>query len=276
MDQWRRADLDLDAYLARIDRADVDRAPTGETLAALHRGHLASIPFENLDIAVGRGIRVDLDAVQHKLVDDGRGGYCYEHGTLFAAVLEHVGFTVDRLLARVGQQRSRPRPRTHMALRVTHDDRAWLADVGFGTGLLEPLPWLPDTDHHQGDWTYRLRATGPGSWALRERGSGDWRTLYEFDDQPQQAADVEMANHWTSTHSTSPFVGAVVVICKGPTHQVHLHDRRRTTIEAGTTTEAVLGDDDVVATIADLGLDLSPAMLDDVLAALGPPPDAAS
>ena len=95
-DPWGVDRLDLDAYLARIG------ARPGDPLAAIHRAHLAAIPFENLDVQLGVGVSVDLPDVQRKLVDARRGGYCYEHGILLAAALERLGHTVERRLARIG------------------------------------------------------------------------------------------------------------------------------------------------------------------------------
>jgi N-hydroxyarylamine O-acetyltransferase len=93
-------ELDLDAYLERIGYEGRDE-PTLEVLDALHLAHTTTIPFENLDILLGRPIRLDLPSLQDKLVRDRRGGYCFEHNTLFAAALEAVGFGVTRLGARV-------------------------------------------------------------------------------------------------------------------------------------------------------------------------------
>ena len=82
--------LDLDTYLERIRY----RGP-----AEPHLGHVTRIPFENLDILLGRPIRLDLESLQRKLVQGRRGGYCFEHNTLFAAALEEIGFGVTRLAA---------------------------------------------------------------------------------------------------------------------------------------------------------------------------------
>jgi len=180
----------------------------------LHRGHIAAIPFENLDIVLGGGVSVDLPSVQAKLVGRRRGGYCYEHGVLFAAVLERLGYTVERLLARVGANNQRPRPRSHMTLRVQADGEQWLADAGFGAGLLEPLPWGDTGPHQQGGWTYQLVPDGNRAWLLRERGRADWAPLYSFTAKTQHAADVEVANHFTSTHPSSPFTGRLIVMRK--------------------------------------------------------------
>ncbi len=192
-DEWEIDRLDLDAYLRRIGYHR-PVTPTAPTLAALHRAHIAAIPFENLDVVLGRGVSVDLPSVQAKLVRQRRGGYCYEHGVLFAAVLERLGYTVDRLLARIGADKHRPRPRSHMTLHVRADDEQWLADVGFGAGLLEPLPWGDTGSRQQGGWTYQLIPDGPDRWQLHERTGPDWSVLYSFTAEPQHAADVEVAN----------------------------------------------------------------------------------
>ncbi|HVT66603.1 MAG TPA: arylamine N-acetyltransferase, partial [Trebonia sp.] len=137
-DEWSAGDLDLDAYLRRIGyTGPLD--PSGATLDGLYRAHLAAIRFENLDIFIGGGVRVDLDSVQDKLVTRGRGGYCYEQAGLFGAVLERLGFDVRRLLARVGPDGGRARPRTHLTLRVRAGQQEWLADPGFGSSPPGPL-----------------------------------------------------------------------------------------------------------------------------------------
>src|SRR5262249_30740485 len=131
--------LDLDAYLTRINQVG-PLAPTQQVLERLHLAHTTHIPFENLNVLLGRPIRLDLDSLQAKLVRDRRGGYCFEQNTLFASVLEQIGFRVTRLAARVRLGAHRLLPRTHMLLRVDVDGQPWLADVGFGgAGLLQPI-----------------------------------------------------------------------------------------------------------------------------------------
>src|SRR5262249_54590872 len=132
--------FDLDAYLRRIGYAG-ERRPTAAVLQQLHLAHATHIPFENLDILLGRPIRLDLEGLQAKLVRGQRGGYCFEHNTLFAAALEQIGFRLTRLGARVRFRVTRLLPRVHMALKVDVEGEAWLADVGFGgEGLLLPVP----------------------------------------------------------------------------------------------------------------------------------------
>jgi N-hydroxyarylamine O-acetyltransferase len=270
--EWDTDRLDLDAYLTRIGH-DGELSPSASTLAALHRAHLATVPFENLDIVLGRGIAVDFVSVQDKLLRRRRGGYCYEHGVLFAAVLERLGYSVDRLLARVGDDEQRPRPRSHMTLRVGADEGQWLADVGFGDGLLEPLPW-DDTRaaHRQGGWTYQLVSPGPSLWQLRQRQGQKWTVLYRFTEEPQHASDVLVANHFTSTHASSRFVGQLVVMRKDDHAVRRLLGRRLiTTRPDGSSDERVLTDAEIDGALADdFGVPLSRAEVANVIAALPP------
>ncbi len=218
-DQWSAAKLDLDAYLGRIGYTG-PAGPSGKTLAALHRAHLAAIPFENLDIMLGRAVKVDLESVQAKLVDARRGGYCHEHAQLFGAALERLGFSVERLLARVGPDGEPMRPRTHLTLRVRAGSGAWLTDVGFGSSPPGPLSLR------------RLRSGGPqdldgwvydivpdeedGAWKLRELQGSEWVTLYRVEDQRVYPPDVVMSNHFTSTFPDSWFTWQPIVARRDP------------------------------------------------------------
>ena len=182
---------------------------------------MRTIPFENLDVVLGRTIRIDLDGVQDKLVARGRGGYCYEHTVLFGAVLERLGYRVSRLLARIGDDPVRPRPRTHMALHVlTAESTEWLADVGFGAGSLGPVPWPDGPPVSEGGWTYRVTRDPStqddgGTFRLQRSDAsepGGWTTLHSFTTDRLHASDVAMSNHFTATHPSSPFVGQVVAM----------------------------------------------------------------
>lgn len=213
---WHSAELDLPAYLARLGHDDVP-APTLATLRALHRAHAAAIPFENLDILLGAPIDLDVPALQRKLVTGRRGGYCYEHNLLFAAVLEQVGFRVTGLAARIRNGDARLRPVSHALLAVEVDGVDWLADVGFGgEGLLEPVPLADGVEVTQGVWTFRLDSAPHGDWVLRSRHADGWFDLYAFRLEPRFRPDFALFNHYTATHPRSPFVRRVVVQRTGP------------------------------------------------------------
>jgi N-hydroxyarylamine O-acetyltransferase len=217
-DEWGVDKLDLDAYLSRVGLAGVPLPPTSVTLALLHRAHLATFTFENLDILLGRGVRVDLESIQAKLVGARRGGYCYEHGQLFGAVLARLGFDVDRRLARVWRP-GPAGPRTHMTLRVSDpaSGERWLADVGFGSSPSGPVPLDVPGPHEIDGWTYDvLPGDRPGTWQLWELQGEEWARLYGFDEAITVHADVVVSNHYTSTYPESWFTQGPVVVRRAP------------------------------------------------------------
>jgi N-hydroxyarylamine O-acetyltransferase len=210
--------LDLEAYLRRTGAAR-EAAPTLAALAALHEAHVGAIPFENLDVLLGRPIRLDLDSLQRKLVAARRGGYCFEQNTLFAAVLEALGFAVTRLGARVGSRPDAVRARTHMALRVDlPGEGSFLADVGFGgDGPVHPVP-LDAARPVAG--AHRVVAEGDGLALHGREGS-----LYTFTLERQYPVDYEVANHYTSTHPSSHFRSTLTAQRAWPGGRAVLRDR---------------------------------------------------
>lgn len=214
---WQGDLVDLPAYLKRIGH-DGDLAPTGGTLRALHRAHTTSIPFENLEIMLGRPIDLSLDAVQAKLVGRPRGGYCFEHNRLFAAVLERLGYEVTALAGRVTMGARKVLPSTHALLHVRppgqpRDEPAWLCDVGFGGGPLEPLRFRDGEEADQDGWGFRLRkgrtvtTWNPNTvgWELHQRGGDGWVQRHTFAMNEAFRVDFELFNYYVSTSPRSPF-----------------------------------------------------------------------
>jgi N-hydroxyarylamine O-acetyltransferase len=237
------ATLDLDAYLARISYAG-DRNPTVPVLHALHRAHATHVPFENLDILLGRPIRLDLESLQAKLVRARRGGYCFEQNTLFAAVLERLGFRVICLAARVRLGAVGVGPRTHMLLQVDAEGSTWLADVGFGAGgLLQPIRLEQDHLARQDAGSYRLTEDA-GLWVLQSLQGEAWQDLYAFTREPHFAADFDMANYYTSTHPSSYFVQGLTVQLATPNARFLLRNWEFQVVRGKTVTSHVIADDE--------------------------------
>lgn len=202
---------DLAAYLGRIGVTRPSAADLG-SLAAIQWAHVTTIPFENLDILLGRRIALDLPSIVAKLVRGGRGGYCFEHNALLAAVLEGLGYGVTRLAARVRWLATGPSPRTHMLLGVdVAREGRFLVDVGFGgTCPTAPIPLAAGAEatlHHD---RYRLCAEGDGLLLQLASGDGGWADMYWFTLEPHAAIDYEVANHFTSTHPASRFLAGPI------------------------------------------------------------------
>jgi N-hydroxyarylamine O-acetyltransferase len=206
-------------YLTRIGLAAAP-SPDPVGLAAVVRAHRLSIPFENLDILLGRGVSLAPEAVFAKLVLGGRGGYCFEHNLLLCRMLANFGLSVEPMLARARLQ-SGPGdvpPRTHLVLRARIAGEDWIADAGFGGDYAPPMRLAEHVAEGAGGILHRLRRVGErgsdsGEWLLErspDRGQR-WQAQYSFDALPAPPVDIELANHWTSTRKGVRFTTVHVV-----------------------------------------------------------------
>lgn len=226
------AAFDLDAYFARIGY-EGPREATLEVLRALHALHPAAIAFENLTPLLGEAPSLALEALQAKLVAGGRGGYCYEHNTLFQAALQAIGFEVVPLAGRVCwglPPDAPPRPRSHMLLLVRLTEGDHIADVGFGGAVMTgPLRLLPDSLQQTPHERFRLLTCGPDAYELQiELDPDAWRPMYRFDLTPHLTADYEPMNWFTATHPSSPFPSHLMAARAGPQGRLALADARYT------------------------------------------------
>jgi N-hydroxyarylamine O-acetyltransferase len=213
--------IDLDSYFRRIEH-DGSTGPTLATLAALQANHASRIPFENLDVLLGRPIRLDAATLHDKLVRQRRGGYCFEHNTLFLHVLRTLGFEVTPLAARVRWRRPEGlvTPRTHMLLRVDLSEGSFLVDVGFG-GATPTSPLALDVDGEQPTTLEPFRLVGADNdRELQIWQDGLWLALYRFAPEPQHPVDLELANWFVSTHPESTFVNRLMA-ARPTSHRRH-------------------------------------------------------
>ena len=224
--------IDLTAYFGRIGFDGPARpAPTLDTLRALHLLHPQAIPFENLDVLLGRPVRLDLESIQRKLVAGGRGGYCYEHNLLFRSVLQTLGFRVRSFAGRVlwGRDGSSMPPRAHMLLLTDLDEGTFLTDVGFGGMTLSaPLALQTGLEQITPHGAFRLDDAGsdaPG-YILQALVNGAWTPVYRFDLDPQYDADYEMSNHFVSTYPQSIFLHNLLAARLAPGKRYGLLNRR--------------------------------------------------
>jgi N-hydroxyarylamine O-acetyltransferase len=209
--------LDLSAYCARIGY-DGPRAPTLATLHALTAAHARAIPFENLDVLLGRGIDLGPEAVFDKLVRRRRGGYCFEQNGLFLHVLTTLGFDVRPLSARgrIFPARQQTPPRTHLFLEVVIDGARWLTDVGIG-GLSLTSAIRFDTEGEQPTLHEPRRIVREGDhWLHQARLGADWTNVYEFTGEEMPPIDREVGNWYTSTHPRSHFRDRLIVARAAP------------------------------------------------------------
>jgi len=200
----------LDATLARLGLPMERPAPTLANLDRLIGAALHHLPFENLDVLLDRNVDIDPQAVFAKVVEQRRGGYCFELNSLFARLLASLDFRVTLLVGRVrwGLPADAPlTPQSHLLLRADLADGAYLVDIGFG-GPASPraLP-LRLNEELSGGWrlTGELDGTLEGELEMATRSSSGWQTLYRFTLRPQPWIDYAMRNWYTSTHPQSVF-----------------------------------------------------------------------
>lgn len=198
--------MNLNAYFQRIAYSGPEEVSL-DVLRQLHHLHPLAICFENLDALLTGTVDITSEAVFEKLVNRGRGGYCFEHNRLFSDVLRSLGFDVSEHAARVvwrSPDKTRM-ARTHMLLKIMIGDIPWIADVGFG-GLTMTAPLMlepgkiQDSPHEQ----FKIEQQGD-EYTISVLLNGKWKAMYIFDLVPQYPVDYEMANHFVSSHPQSIF-----------------------------------------------------------------------
>jgi len=233
---WQIERLDLDAYLARIGVPE--RPPSRPALDELLESHVRTFTFDNIDVLLDQHPGVGLDAVQAKFVGRGRGGYCFEHGTLFAAALERLGYTAQRRLGRVGDPEEKAR--THTVVVVTLDDQRLLCDPGFGMSALRPIPLVDGAEDDYGGRTFGVREVHEGAgrgWELLRHSENGWELAHTHDELPVRPVDLVHGHHYTSTFPASIFRQMLMVAGHAADRHLTLTESTVTVRRAGTPTE---------------------------------------
>jgi N-hydroxyarylamine O-acetyltransferase len=214
--------MDTQTYLERIGYSG-DAAPTLETLRAMHRAHFYRVPFENLDISCGVRIEVKEGVVFDKVVQRRRGGFCLELTGLFAMALRALGFSVDVIGARVMSDGYLSTPMSHMIL-IVHLDEPWIADVGFGGRVAEPLRLNERAEQVFGTRRYVVSNDGD-HWFVTCSESGSPTMSYLFTIQPRAFEEFEGVCDWLQTSPDSRFTQGDIVSLATPSGRYTLADR---------------------------------------------------
>ncbi|WP_137724811.1 arylamine N-acetyltransferase family protein [Prescottella subtropica] len=250
---WRTDLFDVPDYLDAV--GVVPGEPTLDLLGVLHSAHVHTFPFANVDVLLGAHPGVAPDAVQDQLVRRRRGGYCFEHSQLFAAALEHFGFTIRRNLGRVHELTN---TRTRMTVTVEIDGRRWLCDPGFGFSITRPIALEHGAVQVDGDREFVLQKSvddGTTVWALTRGG----KVEHYVDEAPVHPADVRTGHVVTSRDPYSPFTQHLRVMRHLPDAHVTVTEGARTVRARGRGTEHVtLSVADVVDAVQELGVVLVP------------------
>ena len=240
--------VDIPAYLARIEYLGPTE-PNAETLRALHRAHLMTVPFENLDISLGRNIRLDEVVILNKVVALRRGGFCYELNGAFAALLRALGFDVTLLSARVARANGGEGPEfDHLTLRVDLDE-PWLADVGFGESFLEPLRLETGSEQRDPTGVYRLQRQGERLLMEKVLPDSGWKSQYSFSLQTRSLEEFSGMCRYHQTSPESSFTQKRICTLATPDGRITLSEMKLITTTKGEREERSLTSEEWSSTL---------------------------
>lgn len=244
--------MQLRDYLERIGWSGAT-APTFETLSALLRAHNHSVPFENLDVQLGKTLTTRVEDAYDKIVNTGRGGWCYEQNGLFGWALSQIGFDVKRIAASVMRESRGPTSHAnHLTLLVSSpdDDAEWLTDVGFGGSLLHPIR-LEEGTYYHAPFTVGLRKLDDGFWQFWES-VGDGEFSFDFEHKSADERAMSDRCHYLQTSPDSGFVQNFVCQLRRPDSHIVLRGRVLTeTTKEGKRKRVLDSADELVATLSD-------------------------
>lgn len=239
--------MDIQPYLARIGFHGKVR-PNKETLEQLQLAHMQTVPFENLDIALGRTIQLDENSLWDKIVTRRRGGFCYEVNGLFASLLKEIGFEVTYLNARDFHEEdgSFGIDFDHLALwvQIPKQPTPWLVDVGRGDSFTQPLDIHNSDEQIQGLRGYWLEPF-QGGFQLWQRGyDGKRERQYWFDLKAHQfPSEYEKTCFYHQTSPLSPFTKNRIITRVTEKGRVSLDNHALTITENGMRTKTIVTED---------------------------------
>ena len=248
----------LKEYLERIGFRGVQR-PDLATLNELQRTHVRTVPFENLDVQLGRPIVMDPDACYDKVVHQRRGGWCFELNGVLSWALREIGFNVVRLSGGVRRDVAGDKQMGNHLCLLVRLARPYLVDVGFGSSLSQPL-LLEASTHEQPPYHVTLSNMNDGYWRFSERTSGD---PFSYDFRTDPADENRFADHCArlQTDADSTFVQNLLVQRRDGDKHLALRGRVLMTQQGDGAEKRVLRSaDELVTTLREaFGLDMPEA-----------------
>lgn len=203
--------VNIDRYFERIGYEGPVKISL-DTLQALHKKHAQTIPFENLNPLLGIPVNLDIDSLEQKIVNQNRGGYCFEQNLLFLYALKAIGFKAKGLAARIRWNKAdnEVTPLSHMLLLVEIGNNQFLADVGFGNNTLTGPLLLAPGKVQQTPHEPRRIIRKNDNFLMQILIDDEWKNLYQFDLREHFLPDYKITNWYLSNHPESHFVTGLI------------------------------------------------------------------
>ena len=241
--------MKIQPYLDRIQYTG-SVEPSFETLTSLVQKHVFSVPFENLDVQLGRALSIEQEDAYEKIVLNGRGGWCYEQNGLFGWVLSELGFDVTRVAAGVmREQKGESSAASHLTLIVScpGSSTRYLVDVGFGGSMFKPIA-LQDAEHSQPPFELGLERLDDRYWRFWED-PGDGRFTYDFEEKAASEAALAGKCEFLQTDPSSGFVQNLVAQIRARDQHRVLRGRVFTVVKPGSRESTLVESPDALVEI---------------------------
>ena len=199
--------MDVKKYFERIGLELPETVvPDSALLRKLHFAHCCTVPYENYDMMRGIPTSLEEDGLFQKIVEEGKGGICFELNGSFGYLLSALGYKVTDYAARYLRGESTIPMRRHRVMKVEATDGVWLCDVGIGeVAQREPIALVEGLVQEQFGETYKLEKEEGLGWVLWDLHKGQWRKFYSFTEEVQRQVDFIALNFYCEKHPDSPF-----------------------------------------------------------------------
>lgn len=206
---------------------------TFEDICTLQSQFAKHVPFENMSIIQKEHIDLTYEDLKRKIIDNQRGGVCYELNPLFYYALKELGFDVHLIGGTVFSNEENRLIQTHFATMLHHDGQPYLIDVGFGSHhALQPLPFTGEIiTSPTGEYRIQKKTTTFGEYAFEKYHDGNLEIGYDFFIAPIDETVLRNAKQIITHHEKSSFNKAPLLTKRTDNGHITLTDKSYTIIK---------------------------------------------
>ena len=203
-------------FFSRINLpCDTEISLSYDFLKLVQYNAVKSIAYENLDILAKKPLDLSYEGLFKKIVEDNRGGYCFEVNGLLTHILREAGFEVKEYFARFLRGEASVPMRRHRVLSVACEGERYFCDIGIGS-VAPKTPLLIKEGVVQNLYgeSYKFRKDDRRGWVLYELYEGSWREFISFTEDEQFDIDFVQPSFYCEAHPDSIFNKAPIIAIK--------------------------------------------------------------